>query len=295
LVLSGSTLLSGLLLVTVDVGRMERFWFTYVFFQPSSILGWMIWAYSAFILTLGAMMYAHFRGKRHWMKPLALLGSFLIVVFAGGEGALFGVVGAKSYWNTGLRPLEFLFGAFLGGAGTVAFVNAIFSPWRHSPGNAEATRVLRLIILGLLVLNGVVLFADYSVSLYAALPTELRAFELVLFGPYSWVFWAVQLVLGILVPITLLSLPAARSHAGLVALAGLLVSIGLIGAKLNLVVPGLAVQELEALPQAFVDARLSTFYFPSTAEWLVGIGAFGLATFLFLAGLRVFVMGRAVR
>ncbi|HXG52419.1 MAG TPA: NrfD/PsrC family molybdoenzyme membrane anchor subunit [candidate division Zixibacteria bacterium] len=275
------TLGAGLLLVLADLGHMERFWKLYLQPNPGSILAAMVWVYTAFILVLLVMLLALAKGRSRWLKPLSVLGFFLVITFGGGEGALFGVLGARPYWSSGLLPIRFLFSALLAGVAVVAFTLTLFRKWPEDRDHWDAVGFLRYLILGLLAVNVLIEFSEYSITQYAGTPAVIEAHHLVAFGPYWWVFWIVQLFIGFLLPAILL-IPSWGLRPFNFALAGFLIGIGYAGTKQNIVLPGLAVPEFRALPEAFVHNRLSVAYFPSVMEWLMAIGAIAAAALLFV-------------
>ncbi len=277
---------AGLTLVLLDLGQMGRFWYLFVRTSPSSLLGWMVWVYTIYSLVLLAMLVAMARENRAALKWLAFAGIALVVTFGGGEGALFGVLGSKPFWNSGILPVRFLFSAFLSGAALVVFATAVFRRWPADAEAEEAGRFLRRLLLGLLALNIVVEFAEISVTLYTGLPAVVEAYRLVMFGPYWWVFWVVQLALGLVVPVLLLASPAGARPA-MTGLAGLLIAIGYTGSKQNLVLPGLAIPEFRTLPEAFVHPRLTVTYFPSATEWYLAIGIVAAAALVFVLAIEV--------
>jgi molybdopterin-containing oxidoreductase family membrane subunit len=277
---------AGLTLVLLDLGQMGRFWYLFVRSSPSSLLAWMVWVYTIYSLVLLAMLVAMARENRAALKWLAFAGFALVVTFGGGEGALFGVLGSKPFWNSGILPVRFLFSAFLSGAALVTFAMVLFRRW---PADAEAEAAgvfLRRLLLGLLALNIVLEFAEVSVTLYTGLPAVVEAYRLVMFGPYWWVFWVVQLTLGLVVPVLLLASPAGARPA-VTGLAGLLIAIGYAGSKQNLVLPGLAIPEFRTLPEAFVHARLTVTYFPSATEWYLAVGIVAAAALAFVVAIEV--------
>jgi molybdopterin-containing oxidoreductase family membrane subunit len=277
---------AGLTLVLLDLGQMSRFWMLYARTSPTSLLGWMVWVYTAYSLVLVAMLAAMWLDKPRALRWLAWAGLALVVTFGGGEGALFGVLGSKPFWNSGILPVRFLFSAFLSGVAVLTFAMVAFRRW---PADAEAEgciRFLRQALLALLAVNIVVEFAEVSVTLYTGLPGVVEAYRLLLFGPYWWLFWLAQLAIGLVVPIVLLATPIGRRPA-VAGLAGFLIAVGYAASKQNLVLPGLAIPEFRALPEAFVHARLSVEYFPSAAEWLVAVCVVAASALAFVVAIEV--------
>jgi molybdopterin-containing oxidoreductase family membrane subunit len=281
-----ATLGAGLALVLLDLGQMGRFWYLFTRTSPASLLGWMVWVYTAYWLVLVAMLGAMARGNPRALKALSIAGFVLVVTFGGGEGALFGVLGSRPFWNSGLLPIRFLFSAFLSGLGLVAFATALFRRWPADGEDQEAGRFLRRTLVGLLALNIVLEFAEISVTLYTGLPAVVEAYRLVMFGPYWWVFWIVQVATGLIVPSLLLGSRAGTRPAWR-GLAGLLIAVGYAGTKQNLVLPGLATPEFRSLPEAFVHPRLTVTYFPSATEWYLALGVIGAAALAFVVAIEV--------
>ncbi|HSI97981.1 MAG TPA: NrfD/PsrC family molybdoenzyme membrane anchor subunit, partial [Gaiellaceae bacterium] len=94
LVIAFASLLSGLMIVGLDLGRVERFWHVYVYGNPSSLMAWEISFYTAFGVLLPVTLVlafrndlARFRPLRRlagppsvdspWIRPLALVGGIL--------------------------------------------------------------------------------------------------------------------------------------------------------------------------------------------------------------------------
>jgi molybdopterin-containing oxidoreductase family membrane subunit len=144
------TVLMGLLCILFDLGHMERFY--EVFTRPSfsSMMAWMVWLYTAYLILILGMLWLDLRcdldrvaQKKEglisslyrvlaigWHCPetpkeidachrqsvslnriLGAIGIPLTIAFSGGVGALFATLSSKPYWHTGLYPVLFLVGA----------------------------------------------------------------------------------------------------------------------------------------------------------------------------------------
>jgi molybdopterin-containing oxidoreductase family membrane subunit len=277
---------AGLTLVLLDLGHMERFWYLFARTASTSLLAWMVWVYTVYAFVLLAMLVAMARESQRALRWLSIAGFALVVTFGGGEGALFGVLGSKPFWNSPLLPIHFLVHAFLSGAGLVAFASVLFRRWPADAEDQAANRFLRQGLLALLALNIVVEFAEFSVTHYTGVPAVMEAHDLMWFGPYWWVFWILQLGMGLVIPTLVLASPAGARPAW-IGLAGLLIAVGSAGTKQNLVLPGLAVPDFRTLPEAFVHSRLSVTYFPSATEWYLAIGVIGAAALAFVLAIEM--------
>lgn len=309
------TLAAAMFLIWLDLGHPARAWRLMLRTNFGSVMGWMIWFYTAYFILLMAELWFAMRadlvacsdepglkgalcrfltfGRRDLtddalqrdrtvLRVLGTLGVPLAIAFHGGVGALFGVVGARPYWHGGLTPIIFLVGALLSGGALLTFITAIWGPNRGTEEHRTLVVFLGQITLGLLVFDLLLEWAEYSIGLWQAVPAEAESLRLVLFGEYWWVFWIVHLGLGVVIPLLLLIF---RSRSvGAVATAGALVAVTFLSVRLNIVVPGLAVEELQGLRAAFSGPGLNFTYLPSTMEWLFFVWTVSLAGLLFLIG-----------
>jgi molybdopterin-containing oxidoreductase family membrane subunit len=215
------------------------------------------------------------------VRVLATVGVPVAIMFHGGVGALFGVVAARPLWNSGLFPILFLLSALASGGALLTLVAAIFQDgWNR---NRDTVLELGKLVLGLLLLDVLFQISEMLVAFYGSVPGDLQGWQLIVGGPYAWVFWGWQLLLGTLIPIALLVLPTRKDERW-VSFAGLLIAVGFIGVRLNIVIPGLATEEINGIANAFASARLTTQYFPSLTEWLLLAGIVGLGLLLFGLG-----------
>ena len=147
-------LVSALLLIGLDLGHLERFWRVFVNGNPSSVMAWMIWLYTAFGVVLAAMLVTAFRpelaaaasgtGRRaalaRWLtfgrteaseiaraedarrlRLVGIAGLVLAVAFSGALGALMGVLSARPYVHSPLMPILFIAGVCIVGYQGVSY------------------------------------------------------------------------------------------------------------------------------------------------------------------------------
>jgi protein NrfD len=307
------TLLSAMFSIWMDLGHPGRAWKLLLQTNFGSIMGWMLWFYTAYLILLAVEFWLAIRAdlvgwsERNWLarfltfgrkdvseaavardrKLLRILGSIgvpLAIAFHGGVGALFGVVGARPYWNSGITPIMFLVGALLSGGALITVLTALFGPGLGTEEHRDSVLTLGKIVLGLLALDVLLEWAEYSVIYYASIPAHYEALRLVLFGDYWWSFWLIHVVAGVVIPAILLMV--ARKSVPLVAVACALIAFTFISVRLNIVIPALALSEIRGLEQAFTGPGLSFDYFPTLTEWLFAIWVVSFGILLFLAGIR---------
>ena len=284
-----ATFVGGMLAVWLDLGHPFRAWRLYFATGFSSVMGWMAWFYAIYLVILLALIW-----KVVWQKQpvtgvvrtLAVVGAFLAIVFGGAEGALFGVVGARDFWHSGLTPILFLAEGTLSGIALVTFFAALLQLVE-----VDVIRVLGRTVLGLLLVAVLLEWAEISTGYYASIPAYTQSLALVLSGPFWWVFWILHLGLGIVIPLALLVF-ARKARWSVLAATGL-VALTALSTKLNLVITAQAVPEFEELRTAYTGPGLSFNYFPTTLEWLLGVWIVGVVALVALAGYRFLLLGSA--
>ncbi len=294
------TLFMALLTIWFDIGHMERFWEVYVYGNHVSMMAWMVWLYTAYFVLIIAENWFALRSDlsrialegglrgvvgrlltfgrpdvsqeaadrdRRALRVLGTVGVPLAVAFHGGVGALFAVLAARPFWNASIFPIAFIVGALASGGALLTAVVAFFWPGRGTESHRELVTYLGRMVLGLLAAYLLLEWAEFSIGLYSDIPSESEPYLQVLIGPYWWVFWFVHILAGAAIPLALL---LTRPRSALwVGLGEALIAVTFIAVRLNVVIPGLIVPELEGLDRAYVDHRLSFEYFPSALEWLV--------------------------
>lgn len=305
------TLFLALITIGLDIGHLERFWHVFAFVNPTSPMAWMIWLYSIYLTLLVVEFWFLMRRDlivagqgQGWRSVVARVVSFgqrdigvdairrdgrvvriaatigvpLAIMFHGGVGALFGVLASRPYWHSGMFPVIFLVSALASGGALLVVASAIFQEgWKAHRG-----MILDLgrIVLVFLVIDLLLQVSEIVVGIYGHEPGWTQSFDLVVRGPYWWVFWILQVGIGFAIPLILLASPTRRDPRAVIFACAAIV-VGFIGVRLNIVVPGLSPEEIRGLTESVTDARISSTYFPSFWEWMLsfGIGAVGLVIF----------------
>ncbi len=275
---------AGLLSIWLDLGHMDRIWKVYLQGNLSSVMAQIVWGYTLFGLLLLASLYLAIRQPRGVvLRVLMTVGLPLSLFLSGAVGALLGVQASRLFWHVGLFPVQFPVFSLASGAAAMLVALGLFGP-RDDPRRGQQLWILSLSTVVLAVVKLYFLWADFSQSIYGNVPQNVQAVNAVLFGPYWWAFWILQLFLGTLVPVVVLAQPRLARHNGWAGVMGALVLFGFAVARANIVFPALTVPELEALTTAFTGPHLTFSYFPSLMEWAVTLGVSGLAVLAFLIG-----------
>lgn len=311
------SLLMALLNIWFDLGHMGRFFEVYTRPNFFSMMAWMIWLYTGYLVLLIIELWFESRQDlvkwsqkpglsgtiSRWLalgsketssssrqrdekvvKVLGFIGIPLAILCLGGEGALFGVVSARPAWNSGLFPLLFLLSALVSGGALLTAIYAFLAPDRGSEAHRSLVADLGRLILGLTLLDVLFTFAEYSIAMYGAIPNDVAPLLKTMTGPFWYVFWIGQVGLGMVVPIVLLAWKRTRQSPLWVGIAGISIVVAFVSVRLNIVIPPLSVPELQRLEHAVPSLRMSMTYMPSLMEWFLSIGIIGLCMMLFALG-----------
>jgi molybdopterin-containing oxidoreductase family membrane subunit len=310
-------LLIGLSLIFIDLGRPERFYRTMLNWNPSSVLAWVIVFYSLYMMVVAVELWILIRpdldllgrtarplwaralyriaafsdpggtpvtaspSAARWLKALAIVGIPLAICVHGGTGMVFAVMKARPYWFTGLFPLLFIVSALASGGGLLTFLTVVFL--RIEPAVKQSlVRSLARLSAFILLADLFLLVLESFVALYGNVPEQATTYRQILFGPFWWVFWFVQIVCGCVIPLFLILGPGKNNSKALGAAAALIV-IGIAGVRLNIVIPPLQTAWGGGLPAEFHDVLCPRGYTPSAIEWLCTFGLFSLGAWGLLA------------
>jgi protein NrfD len=276
---------AALLSIWFDLGHMDRIWKVYFQGNIYSVMFQMVWGYTLFgLIILGGLLLALFQPRSYWLKLLMGIGLVVALFVAGAVGALLGVQAARPFWHVGLFPVQFPVFGLASGAALMLLIIDWFGP-PDAPRRSQQLWVLGLLSVGLLIVKLYFTWADFSQSLYGNVPMNVEAVNQVLFGPYWWAFWILQILVGTLIPMIVLTQPKLAKHPGWAGWMGLFLLIGYAVARGLILFPALTVPEFKELTTAFYDLHLSFDYLPSLMEWAVTAGIIGLSTLAFLVGL----------
>jgi molybdopterin-containing oxidoreductase family membrane subunit len=280
IVLSVAAFAASFLGIWFDLGHMERA--NSIFTHPSftSMMAYNAWMYGAFMLAAAAAFFLTLRHDNGWLKPVLCLATLFAILFPSQSGSFFGVVDAKSHWHSPLLPILFLTSAVTAGAAVLMVMRWILPA--DDRDTARAIGRLRWVLLTGMCVYFAMEAAEFSLALWNP-NVHAPAIELILWGPYWWVFWIVHLLLGGILPLVLL----LRGRTGGWIAAGFLVAVTFVSGRLNVLIPGQAVGEIAGLQEAFHHDRLKYIYHATPVEYMVGL-------FMLAVAMSVFYVGRQI-
>jgi molybdopterin-containing oxidoreductase family membrane subunit len=195
----------------------------------------------------------------------------------GGTGVLFAVSKARPYWNSGLFPVIFIISALLSGTALVMMLYVLRT--RLFDGervDADLLEQLAQLLIAFIVIDVALTAVEGLIAFSSLHPHEVETWLIVLFGEMSWSFWWFMVGCSWVFPMVLLSKRSWRRSPPIMTLAGLLVVIGVVAVRFNIVIPAQILPVMEGLPHGS--------YFPTLVEWATSIGIIGVGLLLFTIG-----------
>jgi menaquinone reductase, integral membrane subunit len=285
---------SAMLTLLMDIGRPDRFWHPWVFWNVHSVL-WEVTMCITIYLTILITEFApvivdakffdrwpRVRALGHFVHKftpfLAVLGLLISLLHQSSLGATYGVIKSRPIWFKPSMPIMFVLSAIAAGPAVtvaVAYVVEWIQGKRTVPHD-----VLRIITrfsgIGLLVYGYIKFWDLAAVTYYGSTPGVSLAFSLLQQQtPYSFSFWVGEVILGILVPAILFLVPRFNKNPAAAVVGALSAMIGIIVHRWNVTVGGLFVP-LSYSPGTIHELPIGS-YFPAPIEWGVGILVIGYA------------------
>ena len=294
---------SAMLTLLVDIGRPERFWHPWVYWNVHSVLWEITWAISLYLSVMlvefapvlaELSLFDRWPGIRrmghriHKVTPvLALVGMLISLIHQSSLGATYGILKARPIWFKPSMPILFILSAMAAGP-AISMTAAIILQWvtRRMTVPLEVLRTIaRFSGFGLLAYAYVKLWDLAAVAYYGRTPGTEGAFYLLnQLTPYGFGFWFGEVILGIVLPVLLFLAPGLNRRRGNLALGGLLAALGVAINRWNVTVSGLVVP-LSYSPGTLYRPPVG-LYWPSLAEWGIGVGVIGYALLVFTLGVR---------
>ncbi|NLT31349.1 MAG: polysulfide reductase NrfD [Propionibacterium sp.] len=257
--------------IGLDLGRVERGPITLAYFHWTSPLSWEVRFYVIYIALLiaeliiavrlhkGLVRSAH---KAHrWLRILGTIGVPLAIIGVhGGTGTIFAVVKARAMWFGGLFPIIFVVSAMVSGT---ALLLAVYYWQRRGTGRTPDPALIQglgKVLVAAVIIDLLLTFYEFIVPLLAFQSHDADIISIQATGPYAWTFWGLQLAVGMVIPTIILLSPLKRK-VGWVVAAAMMVVVGIVGVRFNIVVPPLVAPIIDGYP--------TNYYFPTLGEWLL--------------------------
>ena len=285
-----------LLLVTVDLGRPDRFWHLIPgpgrFNFPISMLTWDVLVLNGYLLLnlhiCGYLLYMRFLGRAPnpaWYVPFVFVSIVWAISIHTVTAFLYAGLGGRPLWNSALLAPRFLASAFVSGPAYIVITMHVMRRLAEIDLPLGPTRTLINIIRVTILINLLMLASELFTDFYGG-GAHTDSARYLFFGlhghdalvPWIWTSVALSVVAAILfLQPRILERPRVTILACAMAFAGIWIEKGM-----GLIVPGFIPSTLHEIVE----------YAPSLVEWKVtaGIWAFGLMVYTVSVKIAMYVM-----
>jgi molybdopterin-containing oxidoreductase family membrane subunit len=272
--------------IALDLGRPEKSWRLFMFFVLNNMRSMFAVngiLYGGYFLIGMIYLGGIFAENHKFIKTMGMIAVCWAAMVHMGTGAIFGFIATRPIFFSPVKPFEFLAAAMVSGLALLMIVVVAVFKFTKRNLNQEIIFSLSRLLRVLIVVLAVMVLVDKLTHLYSP---DREPIVWLLTGPFSWVFWGLQVGLAYFLPILILSHPRNGKTVKGVMVAAFSVVIGIFGERFALVIPG------TAYPLPFYPGKIEGIWgaagsFPITAiESFMSIGIFTLMGLFFILGLK---------
>lgn len=267
--------------IILDLGKTEHALNLYILFNPASRMAWMSLLYVIFILSLIIELIVVIREERMPKWAPLLMGIIVLAVTLTVHtnlGALFGAVTAKPFWSSHLMPLAFIVSAMMVGVCFhILFMSVTYyCKTKTITGELKKlfSKVYRPLLIALIIINFIVIAVKFIPELYS--PEAASYVKLLIAGPYSFLFWGLEIVIGGIIPLMILLSNKTKGSSRWILGAAILIIVGVFFSKYNLIIAG------QSIGPTFREEFIS--YLPTIEEVLLVVGGAAVCLLVYTLG-----------
>lgn len=294
---------SALLTLVMDIGRPDRFWHPWVYWNIHSVLWEITWCITIYLTIMvlefaPVVVEAPFFDRWPWIRKIihiihkaapvfALAGLLISLLHQSSLGATYGIVKSRPIWFKPSMPIMFILSAVAVGPSmtmAVAYIIEWIKGKKLIPEDVKRS-IARFSGLALLAYVYLKFWDLAAVSYYGRTPAVSQSFYMLnQQTPYNFGFWFGEIILGIIIPVIIFLAPRFNKKPGNLVLGALLAVAGIVFNRWNVTVTGLFVP-LSYSPGTLYQIEPG-YYWPALVEWGVVIGIVGYALMMMTLGVR---------
>jgi molybdopterin-containing oxidoreductase family membrane subunit len=225
--------LTGMAVIFVELGQPFRIFVQYVI-NPhiTSPIWWMGVNYSIYLIFIILEFVFIISNRAHFARLAGIFAFIAAVAAHSTVGSVFGVMTSKPLWYGPYLPIDFILCAWLIGFSIMILITSILNDKNYSSLINEMSKWL----IVLLFLNLFFIFWKVITGLYSGEEDKYFGILALINGPISFKFWVFEIILGIFIPVILLSKKIKTRFIFIIST--LLAIVGMFVNKLNMVHSG---------------------------------------------------------
>jgi molybdopterin-containing oxidoreductase family membrane subunit len=289
-----------LMCLFMDIGRPDRFWHGWVFWNIHSMLWEVTMCITLYFSVLALEVFPmvvehsffdrfprlqHLGHRIHKFAPLlAVLGLGFSLLHQSSLGGTYGVVIGRSFLFRATIPLLFIVSAVAGGIAFTVHITLIVQWLKRKilvPTEVlfEAGQIAGAVLLFYLYMR----FWDTTAGNYGYVPGTSEGFTALMAGPFAITFWTWEILLGGILAAYLLIRARRRASVTMLLVGSGLAMFGIIANRWHTTMLAFT-QPLSTDPP--MTDPLVTAYTPNFPEWAIAFGILAGLTLVFSMGMR---------
>ena len=293
--LAVALLLGGLMVLVLDLGRPDRLIVAMTYYNFKSIFAWNIILYTGFMAIVLVYLFTMMERKMNaWSKPVGVFAFVWRLILTTGTGSIFGFLAAREAYNSALLAPMFIVMSFV--FGTAIYILVLMYAFRADDRPLGDVVLFRLKNLLGIFIAGMLYFTlvYHLTNLYITENHQFEAFVLRDGGIYTAAFWFGHILVGGLIPLSIIYHPVhGQSRNWIAGACGMAIVGGL--AQMYLIIIGGQAFPMSLFPgktvieSGFYDGvnGLPATYAPSIPEFLLGLGGVAVALLATMVGIRM--------
>ena len=285
------TLIAGGIIIVLDLGSPLHLFYYIISPNLQAPMWWMSILYIFFLTLLLIQFYFIHTLDVKKLRIINIPVALSAIAVHSTLGAIFGFALVRNYFGGAFAPIYFILIAIAIGTALLLFVTII----QYKVTKTKMSPELHSLVVDLGKFLGVVvsiaiffaLWKDLT-GLHSTIETTALAYQHVL---SLWSYWVIVILMGLIIPLSLIFAPKKRSLNGILA-ASTLVLIGMFAARIEFTLGGQivpVVQNLKHLQSPFGS------YSPTFIEIAVVILVFAVSALLYTLGAKKFSLEEVPR
>ena len=281
------TLISGAILIILDLGSPQMFLNFIVSPNLQSPMWWMGVFYIVFYLTLLLVeFYLIHTQKVKYLRVISMAVALSAIAVHSTLGAIFGFAFVRTYFGGAFSPIYFILIAAVIGIALLLFVAILQYKLTRTKMSPEFHDLMLNLGKVLGVLIGIVIFFTIwkdLAGIRSTIATTSLAYQYIL---SAWWYWVLVILIGLIIPIVLLLNPKTRNLNNIIV-ASVCVLVGMFAARFEFNLGGQIVPVLQDLKH--LTYPLGS-YSPTFVEITVVIFALAVAALLYTIGTKTLAL-----
>jgi molybdopterin-containing oxidoreductase family membrane subunit len=204
---------------------------------------------------------------------------------------IFGLQISRGFWYSAIMPPLFISSALVSGLALVIVLALVVRRVGRARFDDGLVTFLGGLLAVFLAVEAFLVLCEVLAGYYPGIPTD--AVHQLFSGRYAPGF-AVEIVVGLVIPFVLMAVAAVRKRPAWVVVASVLALIGIFVHRANIIVIGLGKAPMQLAPGTPIGTpasdgssfAMSSTYFPSIWEFLIVLGILAFSALLFTLGAR---------